>query len=290
VDHDLIFYQFSRCKVERGDFSHFLKLYAFDKPPTARRLRDMMDRMVFCIEGYDDDPREIHSIPEVRKFYSAFHDAWPYRLYFCNLDGETLNRGKRVDYAVYALEDTEPLKRNNVLPPQEIDLLAAVWAVNRRAKRCRDLACNSYSSGRGGAAANFAEEGRRCYRLKDQVLHYLRQEGRVQFVDYHVFRKPNEPDRWAEFLEGEGYTFHAPCEAQIGASPEKVLSEIEAKPRGSGEPKLKDALHTLEKFLKDKPKAQTYSWPKRIRPQRPGRNPRDEDDDDPRENEGVADV
>jgi hypothetical protein len=27
-----------------------------------------MDRIVFCIEGYDDDPREIHSIPEIRRF------------------------------------------------------------------------------------------------------------------------------------------------------------------------------------------------------------------------------
>ena len=28
---DLIFYQFSRSKVERGDFSHFLSLYAADR-------------------------------------------------------------------------------------------------------------------------------------------------------------------------------------------------------------------------------------------------------------------
>ncbi|HOC53996.1 MAG TPA: hypothetical protein PKI20_00095 [Verrucomicrobiota bacterium] len=90
MDSDLIFYQFSRTKVERGDFSHFLNLYAPDKLPTGRRLREMMDRIVFCIEGYDDDPREIHSIPEVRRFYSAFHDAWPYWLYFSNLDVGTL--------------------------------------------------------------------------------------------------------------------------------------------------------------------------------------------------------
>ena len=88
---DLIFYQFSRSKVERGDFSHFLKsLYAADRLPAGRRLREMMDCVVFCIEGYDDDPREIHSIPEIRRFYSAFHDAWPYWLYFCNLDAGTL--------------------------------------------------------------------------------------------------------------------------------------------------------------------------------------------------------
>jgi hypothetical protein len=87
---DLIVYQFSRSKVERGDFSHFLSLYTPEKLPTGRRLRLLMDSMVFCIEGYDDDAREIHAIPEVRRFYSAFHAAWPYWLYFCNLDVDTL--------------------------------------------------------------------------------------------------------------------------------------------------------------------------------------------------------
>ena len=87
---DLIFYQFSRSKVERGDFSHFLSLYTPDRLPAGRRLREMMDCIVFCIEGYDDDPREIHSISEIRRFYSAFHDAWPYWLYFCNLDVGTM--------------------------------------------------------------------------------------------------------------------------------------------------------------------------------------------------------
>jgi hypothetical protein len=87
---DLIFYQFSRSKVERGDFSHFLGLYALDKLPTGRRLREMMNTLIFGIDGYNDDPREIHSIPEIRRFYSAFHEAWPFWLYFCNLDAENL--------------------------------------------------------------------------------------------------------------------------------------------------------------------------------------------------------
>lgn len=87
---DLILYQFSRSKVERCDFSHFLSLYAPDKLPTGRRLRSMMGSMVFCIEGYDDDPREIHTIPEIRNFYAAFHQAWPYWLYFCDLNQDGL--------------------------------------------------------------------------------------------------------------------------------------------------------------------------------------------------------
>jgi hypothetical protein len=90
MGRDLIFNQFSRAKIERADFSHFLSRFALDKLPTGRRLREMMDCVVFCVEGYDHDPREIHSIPEIRTFYRAFHDAWPYWLYFCNLDQDTL--------------------------------------------------------------------------------------------------------------------------------------------------------------------------------------------------------
>jgi len=90
MNADLIVYQFSREKVERGDSSHFLDLYGSDKRPQGLLLNRLLGRLVFCIEGYDSDPREIHSIPEVRRFYSAFHEAWPYWLYFCNLDVDTL--------------------------------------------------------------------------------------------------------------------------------------------------------------------------------------------------------
>lgn len=88
--HNLIYYQFSRSQVERRDFSHFLSVFGPDRLPEGTSLREMMNRLVFCIEGWDDDPREIHLIPEIRRFYSAFHAAWPYWLYFCNLDVETL--------------------------------------------------------------------------------------------------------------------------------------------------------------------------------------------------------
>ena len=90
MGYDLICYTFSRSKVECGDFTHFLSLYAPDKLPTGRRLGEMMNCFVCCVEGWDDDPREIHLIPEIRRFYSAFHDAWPYWSYFCNLDVDTL--------------------------------------------------------------------------------------------------------------------------------------------------------------------------------------------------------
>ncbi len=42
IGQDPIYYQFSRVKVERGDFSHFLGLYGRDKLPSGGRLRRMM--------------------------------------------------------------------------------------------------------------------------------------------------------------------------------------------------------------------------------------------------------
>ena len=90
MGNDFVVYQFSRSKVERADFSHFLSLYGPEKLPRGRPLREMMNTLTFMIEGFDDDPREVHSIPAIRCFYAAFHKAWPYWLYFCNLESEEL--------------------------------------------------------------------------------------------------------------------------------------------------------------------------------------------------------
>ena len=49
-----------------------------------------MGRLVFCIEGYDVDPREVYLIDEVRWFYGALHNAWPYWLYFCDVNQDSL--------------------------------------------------------------------------------------------------------------------------------------------------------------------------------------------------------
>ena len=34
--------------------------------------------------GYDDDPREIEAIPEVREWFSKLFAAWPYWFFFVN--------------------------------------------------------------------------------------------------------------------------------------------------------------------------------------------------------------
>jgi hypothetical protein len=105
MDDDLICYQFDRRQVEGPDFSDFIDRFAPDKLPNGPRLRKMMGTFLFAVTDYDDDPRELNSIPEVRVFYSAFHKAWPYWLYFCKLDDD------RLKLMVYCcLEDQTVLK------------------------------------------------------------------------------------------------------------------------------------------------------------------------------------
>jgi len=84
----MIVYRFNRPNVERGDLRQFLALYGPDSLPKGAPLLELMDCFMFSVKGWDDDPREIHLIPEIRRFFSAFHEAWPYWLYFCNMDVE----------------------------------------------------------------------------------------------------------------------------------------------------------------------------------------------------------
>jgi len=88
--NDLICYQFSRDRVEAGDAKDFLSRFGKFRVPVGKQLKGMMNSLALMIEGYDDDPREIYAIPEVRTFYQQLWQRWPYWLYFCNLDTEIL--------------------------------------------------------------------------------------------------------------------------------------------------------------------------------------------------------
>jgi hypothetical protein len=88
--NDIVIYQFSRDRVEARNFSHFVGLYGIDGLPDGRLLAAMMNTLEFIFDGYNDHPDEVYAIPEIRRFCPSFHSAWPYWLYFCNLEGDGL--------------------------------------------------------------------------------------------------------------------------------------------------------------------------------------------------------
>lgn len=159
-------------------------------------------------------------------------------------------------YPVYRDDQVSPKRPRLEKPSQIIDILAAVWGINRRAKRCRVLTRIHYENGAHGLTRTRKDEMRELYRLKAQALHYLHAEALVTIVGYHRFPTGN----WAEVMQGGGYSFHRPCPPQDCATVVEI-GEIDAKRREPTEPRLKDAIFTVQSYLEGKRTVDVYQWP-----------------------------
>jgi hypothetical protein len=89
-DGDKILFRFSRPSIEPGDFSEFLEAFGLEHLPTGPALRPFFNSIGFVPDGFDEDPREIYAIPEVRAFYRSFRQAWPYWFFACDLEMPSL--------------------------------------------------------------------------------------------------------------------------------------------------------------------------------------------------------
>lgn len=153
---------------------------------------------------------------------------------------------------------------------QKVSVLDALFTLNRRAKRCRDLSQTYYQQRMHGLAGKMKEEKEHIYGLKGQVLEHLLLAKRLTGGKYTVFSGGN----WAEILEGEGYRFHRPCPPQETTEETVIQDNIEAKPKGSKEPTIKLALEIVESFLEGKETLFVYEWARKSYT-----SYRDEDDD-----------
>jgi hypothetical protein len=46
--------------------------------------------VTLVFHGYDDDPRELEAIPEVRQWFAHLYEAWPYWSFFANRVDQTV--------------------------------------------------------------------------------------------------------------------------------------------------------------------------------------------------------
>jgi hypothetical protein len=77
---DSLTYFASREKVQAGDIDDALEfLVRLVDPPVAQRFKG---RLFFGISGYDEDPRELYQIPEVRLWMRELDVVFPYWFYF----------------------------------------------------------------------------------------------------------------------------------------------------------------------------------------------------------------
>ncbi len=84
----LIFHAITRQEIEQFDLSSFL--FVYDPAGRSRQeLENLRGALVPFVTGYDDDPRELCEIPEVRAFFSDLNQRWPYFAFFLNTQRET---------------------------------------------------------------------------------------------------------------------------------------------------------------------------------------------------------
>lgn len=183
------------------------------------------------------------------------------------------------------LEALEEKSRRRDRKIEKLSVLAALFTLNRRAKRCRDMAKTYYQNGMHGLAGQMKREKDRIYYFKGQVLEHLVRAGRLTGGDFHRFGYGN----WAEVLEGEGYRFHRPSPSQAESPNERQLESIESKPKSAKEPTLDVAYEVVQRFLTDKEKVSIYEWSTYSRPKR-GYRWQDEDDEDGIEEEEEEDL
>jgi hypothetical protein len=80
---DPVFVIFDREDIEKNDHKaalQALKLMA----ASPQTVREYARRLVVSFSGYDNDPREIWSIPSVRLFVHGLSSAFPYWFHFCS--------------------------------------------------------------------------------------------------------------------------------------------------------------------------------------------------------------
>ncbi len=144
-------------------------------------------------------------------------------------------------YPLYRRDDLEPKRTVTLKPPVEVDLLAAIFTVNRTAKRYRDKAGAHYGSRQYGFATNAREVKERMYELKDRGITHAYRQGLLRATGTHG------P---LTYYEGGGYRFHSllrPVHLQLPVLGEETV-QVEAKPKGKREVRLKDAEFTLDQL------------------------------------------
>jgi hypothetical protein len=167
-----------------------------------------------------------------------------------------------------------PKRQAKIVQPVTVDLLAAIFGVNRSAKRFRDAAQMNYQKGTHGFAGNCKERKEKLYKLKDRGIVAAYRAGRLKAEGAHgvltVYR-------------GEGYCFHSllrPLGIVLNAlefdANEAGCLYLEQKPKSAREPRLKDSVATLQGI----PETELSDFKRLAFPPRPSKRRMAREDDD----------
>ena len=80
--------QGSREYVEAGNIVPVLNILNTLIEP--QNIKKFANKMMFVIDGYNEDPRELAEIPEVRNWIKKLDESFPYWFFFCSPHCQTL--------------------------------------------------------------------------------------------------------------------------------------------------------------------------------------------------------
>jgi hypothetical protein len=89
VKEDLLVIQIMRQSVMECDPSYMLKLLK-NISTTRQQVVAYEGSITLAFEGWDDDPRETAEIPEIRTYFAALTEQFPYWLHFAEKSGDTV--------------------------------------------------------------------------------------------------------------------------------------------------------------------------------------------------------
>jgi len=84
----IITYQISRLEIEHCITQRIVEDLRAE--PNNPLVWSGMDSVLFSVEGYDDDPRELFMISEFRKYIATVHEHNPGWIYYANLQSHWL--------------------------------------------------------------------------------------------------------------------------------------------------------------------------------------------------------
>lgn len=87
-----VLFELSREDIEKNDKTDFLNFWNIHRIVKSGQLPRMFDSTMFCVGGYDEDPRPLFLIPEVRTYLKELAKEWPYFFYAAKVENEFLIR------------------------------------------------------------------------------------------------------------------------------------------------------------------------------------------------------
>ena len=103
----------SRAEVESGDISN--SLATLEKLLEPSNIRKLKGRLIFGIKGYEDDPRDLWEIPEVRSWMQDLDKNFPYWFFFMDLGPNST-----LSFIVFSLCKYAKVPGGKLIPPAEL--------------------------------------------------------------------------------------------------------------------------------------------------------------------------